>query len=338
MIDLENREVMINYLLEKGVISNDVPYEVNYCKGGVSCVAALIETEGKTLLVKQGREKLATKEDWRADPGRMEVEARANDFYNKCIPESAPAVLTYDDENCIMVREAAPASSRMWKQDLLEGIFDFDVAKKTMEALAIVHNKSANNEEAREGYSDMSVFEQLRVSPYFEFLATKHPELKDEILGMIPKIAGIHEVIVHADYSPKNILVNDDRTICILDYEIAHYGWAAFDVAFFTNHIVLKSAHMRQYNGALLNMLLHMTDTYFGMIDFADAAAMEAECIPLLGVLMLARIDGKSPAEYITCEKTKQLVRDMAVKLIKGNYKTYREVAALLKEMEDACV
>lgn len=98
MLDLENREVLIQYLLEKGVIHSDIPYEVNYCRGGVSCIAALIETEGKTMLVKQGRAKLAVKEDWHADPARMKIEAIANDFYNKCIPQSAPAVLFYDEE------------------------------------------------------------------------------------------------------------------------------------------------------------------------------------------------------------------------------------------------
>lgn len=38
MLDLENREVLIQYLLEKGVIHSDIPYEVNYCRGGVSCI------------------------------------------------------------------------------------------------------------------------------------------------------------------------------------------------------------------------------------------------------------------------------------------------------------
>lgn len=61
------------------------------------------------MLVKQGRAKLAVKEDWHADPARMKIEAIANDFYNKCIPQSAPAVLFYDEENCIMVRDARPS-------------------------------------------------------------------------------------------------------------------------------------------------------------------------------------------------------------------------------------
>lgn len=334
MIDMDNKEVLEQYLLDKGVVSKEQPYEINYCKGGVSCIAALIETGGRTMLVKQGRAKLAVKEDWRADPARMAIEAKANDFYNRCIPESAPAVISYDPENCVMIRDAAPAESQMWKQNLLDGIFDFGVAKKTMEALAIVHNKSAVDVKAAEEFKDTTIFYQLRISPYFEFLATKHPELKDEIMAQADKVYNKHQAIVHADYSPKNILVNADRSICILDYEISHYGDPSFDVAFFTNHIVLKSAHMRRFSPTLINMLLYMTDTYFGMVDFTDAKALEAECIPLLGVLMLARIDGKSPAEYITSEKTKQLVRDMAAELIRGGYTTYRQAAEVLLRME----
>lgn len=335
MIDISDKKILEDYLLEKNVINKELDYKIDYCKGGVSCVAALVEYDDVTLLVKQGREKLAVKEDWRSDPKRMAVEAKANGFYHECIPSAAYEVLSYDPENCIMVRHAAPADCRMWKEDLLDGIFDFEIAKKTMEALAIVHNKSFNNEEVKKEYSDYSVFYELRISPYFEFLATKHPELADVINKIIPEIYDKHEVLVHADYSPKNILVNKDRSICILDYEIAHYGNPAFDIAFFTNHIVLKSAHMRKYNGALLNMLEVMVDTYFNIIDFKDRSELEAQCIPLLGVLMMARIDGKSPVEYIKSDITKDLVRDMATHLIRDNIKTYKEAIKLFKEMED---
>jgi len=334
LLDLENCDVLEQYLLGQKVISKNVPYKIDYCRGGVSCVAALIETEGRTLLVKQGRAKLKVKEDWRADPARMEIEAKANAFYNRYVPESAPRVLNYDRENYILIREAAPAESVMWKSELLNGVFDFGIAKKTIEALAIVHNKSANNEEAAREFADGTIFYQLRISPYFEFLKGKYPELRELIDELIISIRDRHETLVHADYSPKNILVNPDRSICILDYEISHYGNPAFDLAFYTNHIVLKSAHMRRCSAAILNMLLYMTDIYFGMIDFTDAKKLEAECIPLLGILMIARIDGKSPAEYIQSEKTKQLVRDMAKALIRENIKTYAEAAELLLRME----
>lgn len=334
MIDLENREQMLAYLKNKQVINDQDGYRVDYCRGGVSCVSALIEIPGKTLLVKQGREKLAVKEEWLADPGRMAIEARANDFYHTCIPESAPAVLFYDEENCVLLRDAAPAGCRMWKEDLLDGILDFGIAAKTMEALATVHNRSAGKEDIKKDFSDYSIFYQLRISPYIEFLVTKYPELSETAKGMIKRMEQNKRVIVHADYSPKNILVLPDRSICILDYEIAHYGDPAFDVAFYTNHIVLKSAHLTHMSGAFLNMLLHMTGTYFGMVDFMEPAALEAQCMDMLAVLMLARIDGKSPVEYIVSEQTKVLVRNMAFQLLRRKITGYKDAVALFWELE----
>ena len=126
---------MMNYLYAKQVIKENEDHSVEYCVGGVSSITALIEIPGQTLLVKQGRAQLAVKEVWLADPKRIAVEAKANDFYHQTIPESAPAVLFYDEENCIMLRNAAPSGSRMWKSDLLDGVLDFGVAAKSIIAL-----------------------------------------------------------------------------------------------------------------------------------------------------------------------------------------------------------
>lgn len=336
MLNLEDRNEMIRYLLEKEIINEKDGYTVEYCKGGVSCVSALIEIPGRTLLVKQGRPRLAVKEEWLADPARMAIETKANEVYNRFVPQSVPAVLSYDDENFILVREAAPADCTMWKEDLLAGILDFEVAKKTMEALAIVHTRCHDNPEMREMFADDKIFYQLRISPYIEFVVGKYPQLAERGDRLKKRLLEEKATLVHADYSPKNILVLKDRSICILDYEISHYGVPAFDVAFFTNHIVLKSAHKRQWSGAFLNMLLYMTDTYFSMIDYDDPKKIEKDCLEILAMMMIARIDGKSPAEYITSETTKQLVRDMAFKLLDSGFTTYREAADLFLKMESA--
>ena len=335
MLDIENREVLISYLTGKGVVSEQEGYKLEYCKGGVSCIAALIEKAGKTMLVKQGRPKLAVKEEWLADPARMKIEARANEVYNRYVPESVPAVIFYDDENYIMLREAAPADCTMWKTDLLNGVLDFEVAKKTMEALVTVHNKCYNDDEIAGIFADDTIFYQLRISPYIEFVLGKYPELSEFGSQLIKRLKERKHTLVHADYSPKNILVLKNRDICILDYEISHYGDPVFDVAFFTNHIVLKSAHLRKWSAAFLNMLMYMTDTYFGSMTYDDPKTVEADCLKILAMMMIARIDGKSPVEYITEEKTKQLVRDMAFKLFKSDIENYHEAAELFYSMEN---
>ncbi len=336
MFDMEDKELLIKYLLDKGFVNEEDGFSVDYCRGGVSCVSALAEIPGKTLFVKQGRPKLAVKEEWLADPARIAIEAEANIVYNRFVPESVPEVLSYDPETSIIVREAAPADCVMWKTDLMNGIFDFEVAAKSMEALAKVHNSCHMNAEIAEKFANDEIFRQLRISPYIEFVAGKHPELAELCEKLKKRLLENKTNLVHADYSPKNILVLKDRSLCILDYEISHYGDPAFDVAFFINHIVLKSAHMRQWSAAILNMMLHMTDTYFGMMTYADPAELEASCMELLGLMMIARIDGKSPVEYITDDKTKQLVRDMAYRLIKSDIKTFKEAAEMFLEMENA--
>ncbi len=335
-IDIENRETLVRYLEDNRIVNPDAGYSLDYCRGGVSSITALIETQGKTLLIKQGRERFAVKVEWLADPRRIAMEAKANAFYNKYLPDMAPAVISYDTENFIMLREAAPAGCRMWKEDLLDGILDYGIAKKTVEALATIHNQSAGKPEVAEEFSDHKTFYQLRISPYLEFLLEKHPGLNNVIGDMVEHLNNTRRVVVHADYSPKNILVLPGRNICILDYEIAHYGDPAFDLAFYTNHIVLKSAHMAELSAAFLNMLTVMADTYLGMIRFEDAKALEARCMKMLAVLMLARIDGKSPVEYITDEATKNLVRDMAQKLLESDITTYGQAAEMFYGMETA--
>ena len=265
--DIENREVLINYLMGKGIINEKDGYKVEYCKGGVSCITALVEIPGKTMLVKQGRPKLAVKEEWLANPARIKTEVKATEVYNRYVPNAVPPVIFYDEENFIMLRDAAPKDCRMWKTDLLNGIIDFEVAEKAAEALVTIHNKCYKDPEIAKLFSDDSIFYQLRVSPLIEFVMGKRPELAEFGNRLIERLKKNKHTLVHADYNPKNILVKTNRDICILDYEIAHYGDPAFDLAFFTNHIVLKSAYRRNWSASILNMLLSITDTYFKLMD-----------------------------------------------------------------------
>ncbi len=336
MIDIEKREELIAYLESRGIVSKEDGYTVDYCKGGVSSITALIEIPGKTMLIKQGRERFAVAIEWIADRQRIAMEAKANAFYNKYLPDMAPAVISYDAENYIMLREAAPAGCRMWKEDILDGILDFKIARKTIEALVTIHNESAGKADVKEDFSEYKTFYQLRISPYLEFLATRHPQLAPVIQDMIKKLDETHVAVVHADYSPKNILVLPDRNICILDYEIAHYGDPAFDLAFYINHIVLKSVFLPHMSAAILNMMLYMTDTYLKMERFEEKAQFEERCVKMLAVFMLTRIDGKSPVEYITDETQKELVRKMAYRLMESGAKTFAEAAGLFLEMERA--
>ncbi len=331
-VNIADEQALRQYLLQKGIVMPEQHYGIEYCPGGVSGVVAFLKTDDKLMIIKQAREKLNVKDEWLADPKRMLAERDGNILFHKIAPESAPAVYFCDEENYIFVRAAAPEHCRMWKTDLLAGLLDYVVADKTILALVKVHNECAYSEEIKAMFRSKKIFYELRISPYFEFTAQKHPRLRAYIEPLGRELMEAEISLVHADYSPKNVLV-DGRDICILDYEICHYGHPALDVGSYATHIVLKAVKCKQWAGAFFDMLECMMARYFDMMSYMDKAECEAMSLRILPVIMLARVDGKSPVEYLTDEPDKELVRAMAYALVERKASTFRDAAGLLLPM-----
>ncbi len=332
MIDISVREQLEQYLLDKGIISKDEEYSFNYCKGGVSGTVVFVYAGKKELIVKQALAQLKTKDTWLCDPNRMNIEKEGNRIYNEIVPENAPKVYFYDHDNYIFGREAAPESCTMWKADLLSGLYDFQIADKAIDSLAKVHNGCAYSKEVEEIFGDKAIFYDLRISPYIEFTVGKHPELREFADSVNEFLMGPGITLVHGDYSPKNIMV-DGRKIYILDYEVGHYGHPAFDLAFFSNHFLLKTVKNKQWADTTTNMLKIMLDKYFSEVKFMDPAELEKCFVKTLALLFIARVDGKSPAEYITDDGDKDIIRKTSFRMINEGICDYNSVIKLIKEM-----
>ena len=121
--------------------------------------------------------------------------------------------------------------------------------------------------------------------------------------------------LVHGDISPKNILCGPAGPV-ILDAECAWYGDPAFDLAFVLNHLLLKCAWLPAAGPAFLNAFDALFQAYRAGIDWEPAPALERRAARLLGGLLLARIDGKSPVEYLTHESQRDPVRQVARALL----------------------
>lgn len=106
--------------------------------------------------------------------------------------------------------------------------------------------------------------------------------------------------LVHGDISPKNILRGPHGPV-ILDAECAWYGDPAFDLAFCLNHFLLKTviAGSQETQQKLMLAFDAMSQSYFHHITWEPAGEYEARVATLLPCLILARVDGKSPAEYL---------------------------------------
>ena len=86
----------------------------------------------------------------------------------------------------------------------------------------------------------------------------------------------------------------------MIDFEVAHYGDPAFDVAFMLNHLLLKRLHVPAASAGLERCAR-------GFWDALPQAPSPRELLPdaryvlgHLGCLMVARVEGKSPAEYLS--------------------------------------
>jgi thiamine kinase-like enzyme len=124
-------------------------------------------------------------------------------------------------------------------------------------------------------------------------------------------------VLVHGDVSPKNILVGP-RGAVFLDAECAWYGDPAFDLAFCLNHLLLKGLWVPQKKDAFLLCFDSLSNSYGQNIDWEDRSALEQRAASLLPGLLLARVDGKSPVEYLTQDSQKIFVRAFATTFLRS--------------------
>lgn len=330
MLDISDKHQLIEYLRDKKLFQDIDAAAVTYFPGGVSGVVAMVSGEGRDVIVKQALSRLKVKDVWECDPGRIITEHKAHETYAVLVPESVPPTLFADEENNVIGRVGAPDGTPMWKTQLLEGLLDFRVAERAIDALLRIHNKSAKDDAIRAKFDDNRIFHELRISPYIEKTVEIHPELKERADSVIRRLMQEKLVLNHGDFSPKNILVGPDR-IYILDYEVAHMGHPSFDLAFFFNHFMLKAVKNKAWADAYCGMLLFMAGRYFAGIEFMDPLWLERETAELLAFMLLARVDGKSPAEYLTNYEDRDLVRSVAFAIFQNGTASLRGAVEVLK-------
>jgi Ser/Thr protein kinase RdoA (MazF antagonist) len=170
-------------------------------------------------------------------------------------------------------------------------------------------NSTFHNPSWSDRFGDQSCFDELRLDPYYRFTASRHPDLADRFHDRIAAVRRNACALVHGDFSPKNFLVFSGR-VMLIDFEVIHYGDPAFDSGFLLNHLLLKSVHRPEWAHLYQQAALAFWRTLASPVE-----SFERETIAHLGCLMLARVDGKSPAEYLT-EAGRSRVRQLARSLL----------------------
>ncbi len=294
----ENR--LITYLVHKGLIkANGV--RVTPLIGGVSSQILLIEDGERRLVLKRALEKLNVKEDWFADVKRNVIEQQYLIYVAGFMPEAVPAILYSDKTHNFFCMEMLEDGLQNWKTLLLNKQFNLVYAEKAGKVLARIHLKSTSDSKLGEEFDTLDNFSELRIAPYLLATAEKNELLASFFKAEAKRLAETKFCLVHGDYSPKNIMVNEERLV-ILDCEVAWYGDPVFDIAFLLNHFVLKALYLKECASILMQMAELVWESYITVINKKVDCRFENRVIHLLPMLMLARIDGKSPVEYLNIE------------------------------------
>jgi aminoglycoside phosphotransferase (APT) family kinase protein len=298
-MNIAESEKLKKILLERGFIRSGAA-KLTPLTGGVSSEIYLVDDAGKRFVVKRALEKLKVEADWFADTSRNHSEQAYIRYVGDFRPDAMPAIIGSDAEAGLFVMEFLDGFHN-WKEAMLAGECVLELAGKAGQLLGEIHARSWGNREVMAEFDSIPNFDQLRIDPYLRATAAKHPELKGQILAEADRLMQSRECLIHGDYSPKNILFNDVRLVP-LDCEVACYADASFDLSFFLNHLFLKSLYHAPKRLPFDAMIDTARSGYReGNPEHADQ--VEARTAHLLPMLMLARVDGKSPVEYLDAAK-----------------------------------
>ncbi|MDM0113146.1 aminoglycoside phosphotransferase family protein [Variovorax sp. J22R133] len=298
------------------LIGPDEAPQVTPLTGGVSSLIVRVDTARGPLCVKRALPQLKVAALWEAPVERNRAEVAWMRIARRIVPAAVPEILGEDAlDNAFAMRYLEPAEYPVWKSQLRDGVADIATAQRVGMSLSAIHSATANDAALARAFANDVNFHALRLEPYLLATAQMHPECADALTALVERTASTRRALVHGDVSPKNILVGANGPV-LLDAECAWYGDPAFDLAFCLNHLLLKCVWRPSSADDFLRCFDALQGAYLSGVDWEARDVLEARAAALLPGLLLARIDGKSPVEYIVQEADRQRVRGVAIPLL----------------------
>ena len=286
--------------------------------GGVSSDIWKVDLRDRTLCVKRALPRLRVAQLWEAPVERNRYERMWMEAVRAIVPGAAPQVIAHDDPGGFFAMEYLdPARYPLWKLELAAGRAEPAFARHVGERLARIHSATAGDQAIAGRFSTDAGFHAIRLEPYRLAAARRHPDLAARLTELCSRTAATKRCLVHGDVSPKNLLVGP-RGPVFLDAECAWYGDPAFDAAFCLNHLLLKCLWVPAARAAFLACFDAFSESYLAGADWEPRHELEARIAHLLPGLLLARVDGKSPVEYLTAGSDKDRVRSAATALLRS--------------------
>ncbi|HLZ83559.1 MAG TPA: aminoglycoside phosphotransferase family protein, partial [Caulobacteraceae bacterium] len=317
MTDGVEQEGLIEALRACGLLKAGGGATLRPLTGGVSSDVFRVDTgDGRALVVKRSIPRLRVKAEWLAPVERVAGEVRWLKLARSIDPRLAPEVLAELPEAHVFVMEFLdPAAHPVWKDEMAAGRVDPTFAAAVGRDLALIHARTAGRPDIAAAFDTYPFFFDLRVSPFLLFTAERHGDVAPRLRVLADDLGRRKVALMHGDVSPKNILVGP-RGPVFLDAETTAYGDPAFDLAFCLTHLLLKTMWLRPHRERVMAAFEALRGAYAAGLTWEPPQGLSARAAPLTAALLLARIDGKSPAPYLTDPADKALVREAAKALL----------------------
>jgi aminoglycoside phosphotransferase (APT) family kinase protein len=320
---------ILSFLRDAGLLAARTAPRLTALTGGVASDIWKIETADRVFVVKRALPRLRVAQEWIAPVSRNASEVAWMQTAGSVVPDAVPRVLADDPVVGAFAMEFLdPGDFPVWKGELAKGRIDPAFAASVGRTIAAIHAATAHSASVAERFANDAVFHSIRLEPYLEATARVHPTLAPTLMALSRATLATKIALVHGDVSPKNILVGPRGPI-FLDAECAWFGDPVFDLVFCLNHLLLKCIWVPACADRFLASYDALKDAYLERVTWERADVLEQRAARLLPALLLGRIDGKSPVEYITDERSKSRVRQVSVRLITSR-------AASLAQIRDA--
>jgi len=351
LIDQQNAE---QFLRETLRVAADERVIVRELAGGVSNMVLLVERPdrpGEDFVIKQARAQLRTRQPWFSSVERAWREADVLKICRQLLERAhsnhpgpadlvaqTPRIVFEDRDNFLFAITAAPRPNRTWKEDLLAGPTDSAVAAACGKLLGTLHAGSWRDADIARQIGNRTLFEELRVSPYYRTLAAAHDDARAPLEKLIDSLAENSCALVHADFSPKNLLLYSGGLLMV-DFETGHYGDPAFDLGFFLSHLVLKACHQipRHADYLALSEIFKQSydSTIARRISAEERESLWSRAVGHFAGCAWARLDGKSPVEYLTDKRRRESIRSVCRDVFRQQLTHWPEVIKLCRQRFD---
>lgn len=315
-------ETASDYLIRTHRLMSGETADVTLLTGGVSNVVLLVTPQaGEPFVLKQSRPQLRTQADWFSRIDRIFREAEAQRALSQLLPTgSVPTVLFEDREHYLYAMSAVRQDHAVWKRQLLSRQVDPEIFAQAGSLLGDIHARTVGKPELLSDSENSDVFFELRVDPFYRRIAEVHPSIQQVCDDLIDEMQRHRDCFVHADFSPKNLLVHADG-ITLVDHETVHYGDPAFDLGFFFSHLWLKAVALSDVRPTMVAGIETAWARYQTQIQSAtsiDFSALSCRAVRHFAACLLSRIDGKSPVDYLSEPARQDFVRQLALRWLRS--------------------